>query len=156
MKTFEQYIREAVDFRLGGKQQKGFNQNAEGKNISELKEGDEIYFVAHYYDARAHKGYIYAVNEGTDKYIGFDVSRYDIDFIARRKSSGYHTHPEKIYTMITKFWDKLVAIMNKNDNNLLIISTTLDGLIEAASEMLKWDELIEFEKSVPIARDEKF
>jgi len=46
MKTFEEYIREAVDFRLGGKSKKGessiFNEE-EAKTFEELEKGDIIY-----------------------------------------------------------------------------------------------------------------
>ena len=43
MKTFEQYIRESVDFRLGGNQQKGFEQT-NYKSFAELKKGDKFYW----------------------------------------------------------------------------------------------------------------
>ena len=43
MKTFSEYIREAVDFRLGGKQQKGFDQT-KVKTFRELVEGDKFYY----------------------------------------------------------------------------------------------------------------
>ena len=42
MKTFEQYIDEAYNFRLGGSQQKGFEQT-KVKTFSELERGDDIY-----------------------------------------------------------------------------------------------------------------
>ena len=40
MKTFKQYIEEGYNFRLGGSQQKGFNQ---AKSFSELEDGDVFY-----------------------------------------------------------------------------------------------------------------
>ena len=40
MKSFEQYIRESVDFRLGGKANKGSSQ----KTFNELEVGDTYYF----------------------------------------------------------------------------------------------------------------
>jgi len=42
MKTFEQYIKEIADFRLGGSQKKGFNQN-KFKTFDKLEEGDKFY-----------------------------------------------------------------------------------------------------------------
>ena len=42
MRTFEQYIDEAYNFRLGGSQQKGFNQE-ESKTFEELEDGDVLY-----------------------------------------------------------------------------------------------------------------
>ena len=157
MKSFSEYIKEAYSFRLGGSQQKGFDQNVEAKNMSELKVGDEVYFVAHYYDTLAHKGYVYKFENDDNVYLGFDVSKYDTEFIARRQSSGYTSHPEKIYTMFgKKYLDNPFAILNDSDDNFWIISTSLEALSEVASKMLKKDELIDFEKSIPIARDEKF
>jgi len=41
MKTFEEYIREAVDFRLGGKANKGEEWH---KTFEELEKGDHVYF----------------------------------------------------------------------------------------------------------------
>ena len=43
MKTFEQYIREAVDFRLGGKSRKGI-ENETGKSFGELKIKDKVWY----------------------------------------------------------------------------------------------------------------
>ena len=43
MKSFEQFIEESYNFRLGGSQQKGYDQNRVKKFI-ELKEGDELYY----------------------------------------------------------------------------------------------------------------
>lgn len=42
MKSFSEYIRESVDFRLGGKRQNGFEQN-NAKSFAELKKGDVFY-----------------------------------------------------------------------------------------------------------------
>ena len=42
MKSFSEYIKEAYNFRLGGSQQKGFDQN-EVKTFGELEEGDIFY-----------------------------------------------------------------------------------------------------------------
>jgi len=42
MKTFEQYIKETADFRLGGSQKKGFNKN-KFKTFDKLEEGDKFY-----------------------------------------------------------------------------------------------------------------
>ena len=41
MRTFEEYIREGVDFRLGGSWNKGLNQ---AKTFDQLEEGDIIYY----------------------------------------------------------------------------------------------------------------
>ena len=41
MKTFEKYIREAVDFRLGGSANKGVELH---KSFEELEKGDKVYF----------------------------------------------------------------------------------------------------------------
>ena len=41
MRSFEQYIAEAYNFRLGGSQQKGFGQS---KPLSSLEEGDRLFF----------------------------------------------------------------------------------------------------------------
>ena len=42
MKTFEQYIKETADFRLGGSQRRGFNQKG-FKTFDKLEEGDKFY-----------------------------------------------------------------------------------------------------------------
>ena len=42
MKTFEQYIREAVDFRLGGKSKRGFEDNY--RPMRTVKKGDTFYY----------------------------------------------------------------------------------------------------------------
>lgn len=42
MKTFEQYIKETADFRLGGSQKRGFNQKG-FKTFDKLEEGDKFY-----------------------------------------------------------------------------------------------------------------
>ena len=42
MKTFKQYIEEAVDFRLGGNKKKGFDQS-KVKSFRDLEKGDVIY-----------------------------------------------------------------------------------------------------------------
>jgi len=43
LKTFEQYIREAVDFRLGGKLRKGIDSEI-GKSFGELKIKDKVWY----------------------------------------------------------------------------------------------------------------
>jgi len=43
MRTFKQYIREAVDFRLGGDQKKGFEQNI-ANSLNDIEVGDILYF----------------------------------------------------------------------------------------------------------------
>ena len=50
MRTFEQYIRESYDFRLGGKKRRGF----EGCSFSQLEVGDKFYFK--YFDDGEWKG----------------------------------------------------------------------------------------------------
>jgi hypothetical protein len=61
MRTFEQYLKEAVDFRLGGKQQKGFDQK---KTFADLEEGDAFYYAV--YDTRAEMNYaLYYVRQYT-------------------------------------------------------------------------------------------
>ena len=45
MKTFKEYIEESYNFRLGGSQKKGFDQNSqtEYKTFNELEDGDKFY-----------------------------------------------------------------------------------------------------------------
>ena len=49
MRTFEQYIEEAYNFRLGGSQKKGFDQT-KAKLFKELEKGDIIYWYNKTYD----------------------------------------------------------------------------------------------------------
>lgn len=43
MKSFSEYLKEAVDFRLGGCQKKGFDQS-KVKSFRDLEKGDVFYF----------------------------------------------------------------------------------------------------------------
>ena len=45
MKTLEQFIKEAYNFRLGGSQWKGFDQT-EYKTFDELEDGDTFYYAS--------------------------------------------------------------------------------------------------------------
>ena len=45
MKSFNEYIEESYNFRLGGSQQKGFEQNKPLKTFAELEEGDKMYYA---------------------------------------------------------------------------------------------------------------
>ena len=49
LKSFEQYIREAVDFRLGGKANKG---DAAPKPFEDLEEGERVYRTQIYFDVQ--------------------------------------------------------------------------------------------------------
>ena len=47
MKNFSEFLAEDYSFRLGGSQQKGFDQN-DRKKFDELKEGDVFYYWSRY------------------------------------------------------------------------------------------------------------
>ena len=51
MKSFSEYLKEAYSFRLGGSQQKGFEQN-KVKSFKELEKGDTIYW--YYFNKNNH------------------------------------------------------------------------------------------------------
>jgi len=58
MRTFEQYLREAVDFRLGGSSNKG---DAAKKSFKDLEKGDSIFIYI--YKTKNRKPYIDIIDE---------------------------------------------------------------------------------------------
>ena len=58
MRTFEQYIKEAIDFRLGGSSNKG---DAAKKSFKDLENGDSIFIYI--YKTKNRKSYIDIIDE---------------------------------------------------------------------------------------------
>ena len=70
MKTFEQYIDEAYNFRLGGSQKKGFNQKIA---FADLEKGDDLFYAYINND-----GTVHAMRKFTCYEMDYDVKRDEL------------------------------------------------------------------------------
>ena len=129
MKSFSEYIKEAYNFRLGGSQQKGFEQTKK-KTFDELEKGDNIY--------RCH--------------IDFDELKYaeicTFERIDRLKNNEFTIHYKKKNDPrsdnFMKFGmeelDKTISIKRydyKNHSSIHIISTNEEDLLSKIYELVK-------------------
>lgn len=72
MKTFTEYIKESINFRLGGKAKSGYNQSSgTSTTFDELKPGDRIYIMLY-----EPSGNIEWVNKTITT---FEIERVDVD-----------------------------------------------------------------------------
>lgn len=72
MRTFEEYIKESINFRLGGKAKSGYNQSSgTSTTFDELKPGDRIYIMLY-----EPSGNIEWVNKSITT---FEIERVDIN-----------------------------------------------------------------------------
>ena len=129
MKSFSEYIKEAIDFRLGGSRNKGESD----KTFEELKEGDAFYYAM--YDKR----------EGRDNEV-FCIRQYKLGrkekwndktkffFIERGAVASYFAVPNK-YLDSTLF-------MGETDMSKQITSTDKDEFFEELNKATggSWSE----------------
>jgi len=91
MKTFKQYIEEAVDFRLGGKADKGV---AAPKSFGELEKGDKIYLY---------------------KFENFNVKSYRSDvFEYREKEAHTFNHSHFMHGRWESGGQPVISILDKD------------------------------------------
>jgi len=82
MRTFEEYIRESINFRLGGKAKSGYNQSSgTSTTFDELKPGDRIYIML--YEPSGNIEWVNKINST------FEIERVDIDGNNLRFSGHY-------------------------------------------------------------------
>jgi len=121
MKTFEQYIKEAVDFRLGGSQQKGYDK---AKTFAELKEGDEFFYIScdisrtEMFAMRIYK-LVKKIVSGkillcysNNIYDYISIGEYDLDS-SLKSDEAYNGHVEIVSTSMEEALEKLNSIWNK-------------------------------------------
>ena len=130
MKSFEEYIEEAVDFRLGGKADKGI---AAPKTFGELEKGDKIYLY---------------------RFENFNIKSYRLDvfeFREREANTSNHSHfmhgrwesgRQSVISIFDKNLEKdyLVAFIRGNDVFSRVYSTfemTAEEALRIAEEAWK-------------------
>ena len=118
MLNFEQYLKEAFDFRLGGKQQKGFNQK---KTFADLEEGDTFYAAEiEFFDEDL--DFIYTVEHiEEEKYANQICITIETDL------SNSWTFPKKYVDNSSITWIDTEA--NATFNVTIVVSTNLDEFL---------------------------
>ena len=110
MKSFSEYIKEDYSFRLGGSQQKGFDQT-EAKTFAELEKGDAVYQWIDWY----WKSYKFCFKRalGSKKYITngtwnvlqlyCDGLRFNIPNVNVDESCYYKNEKDNRFVLATSF-----------------------------------------------------
>ena len=127
MKSFKQYIDEAYNFRLGGSQQKGFNQ---GTMISQLQPGDIIYVYANWWTKDKCRKLVFKKFEK-------DGNQYNLGY--KYKDDRYTHHIFNVFENLeeaeTSCLKQVRRCQGRKDMQKRVFATDLDGFIEAVREV---------------------
>ena len=106
MRTFEQYIDEAYNFRLGGSQKKGFNQP---KMFGDLEEGDVFYYAMY------------------DKRVEFNNAAYYIrQYTFYKREKEIYETKTRLFITIKGNTNTFFTIPNRNLDSTLSVGETQD------------------------------
>ena len=128
MRTFEQYIDEAYNFRLGGSKQKGFDQT-KPKTFADIEVGDDIYI---YYES-----YFNGPAKILDSKVTKFVTHEDGDMYIWYKNSIFSA--EVRVTLSKDDVNKTSVYEKSGIRNKSAISTSLDELKDVVKEKLGVD-----------------
>ena len=77
MKNFSEFLAEAYNFRLGGSQKKGFDQNVDAKLFNELEAGDKVYVYDEEKSDKISCCEVVTVSDGRYLSIRYKIDGYD-------------------------------------------------------------------------------
>ena len=138
MKTFEEYIKEAVDFRLGGKANKGV---AAPKTFEELERGNYLYYWNF-----ADSGSKLTLRLGFEcRITSIDKNSFNITIkYAAEEGNEKYLDSDTLYVHNKKRNNSMVLLSDFDDVNAVEIMTTYEDtpehILATAEEM--WNEII--------------
>ena len=150
MRTFEEYVKESYNFRLGGSQKKGFNQQL---TFGQLEKGDTIYhfggsqlyavtFLSLEYDKMKKEYSLYYTfkNQMADHYSLIFTEEIKDKHIAYQQDNITSTSLEELFDAVKKRYDKNLTIADLNDWTVVLIKesalTESEDINEMSSKMI--------------------